>query len=166
VSRRRTGQIGEFELIGRYFRPMAGRAGLALGDDAAVLAPEPGEDWVVSTDMLVEGIDFLDDEPQAIAARALRVNLSDLAAKGAEPFAYLLGLGLRDDWTEDWVAGFAAGLARDHGRFGIELIGGDTSRSGERMIVAITVLGRLPAGSMVRRNGAMPGDVVVVTGTI
>ena len=159
-------QPGEFELIDRYFRPLAGRAGLGLADDAALLPQEPNKEWVITTDMIVEGVHFLDDPPEAIAAKALRVNLSDLAAKGAAPFAYLLSLGLGDGWTEAWVAGFAAGLARDQGRYGIDLIGGDTTRSGERTTISITAIGRLPAGGMVTRDGARVGDIVVVSGTI
>ncbi len=159
--------IGEFELIERYFRPLAGPSGLGLLDDAALLEPDHGMQWVVSTDMVVEGIDFFpDDPPEAIAAKALRVNLSDLAGKGAEPCAYLLALGLGNSWTEAWVAGFAAGLARDQGRYGVDLIGGDTGRSGERTTIAITALGKVPAGTLVRRAGAGVGDAIVVSGTI
>ena len=161
-----SGRPTESELIDRYFRPLAGRAGLGLTDDAAVLAPESGVEWIVTTDMIVEGVDFLDDAAETIAAKALRVNLSDLAAKGAEPFAYLLTLGLSDRWTEDWVARFAAGLARDHGRYGVELIGGDMGRSPERMMVSVTAFGRVPTGRMVTRDGARAGDIIFVSGTI
>ncbi|MCW5695502.1 MAG: thiamine-phosphate kinase [Bauldia sp.] len=158
---------GEFALIDRHFRPLAGEGAFGLADDAALVAPRPGEEIVVTKDMIVEGVHFFpDDPPAAIAAKALRVNLSDLAAKGAGPFGYFLGLGLRDGWTEDWVAAFAAGLAADQRTFGVALLGGDTTRAGERTIVSITALGRLPAGTMVHRSGARPGDVVMVTGTI
>lgn len=158
---------GEFELIDRYFRPLAGRAGLGLRDDVALLTPDPGFDLAVTVDGIVEGYDFLpDDPPEAIAAKALRVNLSDLAAKGAEPFAYLVALGLPDSWTESFVARFAAGLAKDQGLYGVDLVGGDMGRSGERLTVAVTAFGRLPAGTLVGRDGAEVGDTVLVSGTI
>ena len=103
---------GEFELIDRYFRPLAGRAGLGLRDDVALLSPDAGTELVVTMDAIVEGFDFLpDDPPEAIAAKALRVNLSDLAAMGARPLAYFLTLALPGTVEESWVAGFAAGLA-------------------------------------------------------
>ncbi|MGD9740258.1 MAG: thiamine-phosphate kinase [Bauldia sp.] len=158
---------GEFELIERYFRPLAGRAGLGLRDDVALLSPDSGFELAVTVDAIVEGFDFLaDDPPEAIAAKALRVNLSDLAAKGAEPFAYLLALGLPDHWTETFVARFAAGLAKDQGLYGVDLIGGDMGRSGERLTVTITAFGRVPTGTLVTRDGAEIGDTVVVTSTI
>src|SRR5512146_473094 len=103
---------GEFELIEKYFRPLAGDAGaLALTDDAALYRQRPGEDLVITTDMLAENVHFFaGDAPASIARKALRVNLSDLAAKGAAPFGYLLSLALPGDWTESWLAGFARGL--------------------------------------------------------
>lgn len=158
---------GEFTLIDRYFRPLATDPGaLGLADDAALLQPEPGEEWVVTNDMLVESIHFLDDDPASLAAKALRVNLSDLAAKGARPAGYFLALGLTDRCDEAWVAGFAKGLAADQARYGARLLGGDTVRTGDRITLSITAMGRLPAGTMVHRNGARPGDVLVVTGTL
>src|SRR5439155_25130761 len=98
--------------------------------------------------------------------KALRVNLSDLAAKGAEPVGYLLALALPVDWTEDWIRKFAAGLKADQATYGISLIGGDTSRAANGLTVAITAIGRLPRGTMVHRAGARPGDLLYVTGTI
>ncbi|MCC6736038.1 MAG: thiamine-phosphate kinase [Bauldia sp.] len=157
---------GEFDLIDRYFRPLAGKGSLDLRDDVALLVPEPGTSLVVTTDMVVEHVDFFpDDPPEAIAARALRVNVSDLVAKGADPVAFVLALGLAADRNEAWVARFAAGLARDIGRFGIALVGGDLSRAGVTT-VAITAFGRVPNGKLVPRGGAQPGDVVFVSGTI
>jgi len=158
---------GEFTLIDRYFRPLATHPGaLGLADDAALLRPEPGEEWVVTNDMLVESIHFLDDDPASLAAKALRVNLSDLAAKGARPAGYFLALGLTDRCDEAWVAGFAKGLADDQARYGAVLLGGDTVRTGDRITLSITAMGRLPAGTMVHRHGARPGDILVVTGTL
>lgn len=159
---------GEIALIERYFAPLATDPGAAgLADDAAVLAHGPGEEIVATTDALAAGIHFFaDDPPAAIAAKALRVNLSDLAAKGARPRGYLLTLALPDDWTEAWLADFCAGLAADQAAYGCPLLGGDTIRSPGGLVVSVTAFGLLPAGSAVRRAGARPGDVVLVTGTI
>jgi thiamine-monophosphate kinase len=158
--------ISEHDLVRRHFAPLAGPEGLGLIDDAARLPQEPGQDWVINTDMIAEGVHFLDDPPEAIAAKALRVNLSDLAAKGADAFAYLVALGLSDSCDETWVEGFADGLRRDQDRYGVHLIGGDTNRTGAGIVVSVTAIGRLPAGSMVRRSGARPGESVLVSGTI
>ena len=159
---------GEFELIERYFRPLAGDAGaLALADDAAVYRQRPGDDLVVTTDMIAAGVHFFaDDPPASVARKALRVNLSDLAAKGATPFAYLLSLALPEDWTESWLAGFARGLKADQERYGITLIGGDTIRASGGLTLSVTALGRVPKGRMVTRAGARPGDQIFVSGTI
>ncbi len=159
---------GEFELIERYFRPLAGDPGaLALTDDAAVYRQRPGEDLVVTTDMIAADVHFFaDDAPASVARKALRVNLSDLAAKGATPFGYLLSLALPADWTEDWLAGFARGLKADQERYGITLIGGDTIRAAGGLTISVTALGRIPKGRMVTRGGARPGDAVYVSGTI
>src|SRR5687767_14542272 len=121
----------EFELIAKYFRPLASAEGaFALTDDAAVVAPQPGEDLVVTCDATAEGVHFFaDDPPRAIAQKALRVNLSDLAAKGARPFAYLMALAFPSDWTEAWLRDFAAGLAVDDKHYGVSLLGGDTIRA-------------------------------------
>jgi thiamine-monophosphate kinase len=157
----------EAALIARHFAPLATDPGaVGLTDDAAVVRPPPGHDLVVTTDAIAARIHFLDDPPDAIARKALRVNLSDLAAKGAAPFGYLLSLGLADGWTDDFLAGFAAGLAADQAEYGVSLLGGDTIRTVERLTVAVTAIGTLPAGTMVRRAGARPGDVLFVTGTI
>ncbi len=166
VNRRK--RPGEFELIERYFRPLAGDPGaFALTDDAAVYRQRPGEDLVLTTDMIAAGIHFLaDDAPASVARKALRVNLSDLAAKGATPFGYLLSLALPEDWTESWLAGFARGLKGDQERYDITLIGGDTIRASGGLTVSVTALGRVPKGRMVTRAGARPGDAVFVTGTI
>ncbi len=162
------GRPGEFELIERHFRPLAGDPGaLSLTDDAAVYQPPHGEEVVLKADLVAEGIHFFaDDPPRSIASKALRVNISDLAAKGAVPVGYLLSLALKPDWTEDWIAGFAAGLAADQERFGVTLFGGDTSRASGGTVVSIAALGRIPTGTIVRRNGARPGDAVFVSGTL
>src|SRR5450631_4386901 len=156
----------EDSLIARYFKPLATDPGaFDLGDDAA--APKAlGEDIVVTTDAIVEGVHFLpDDPPDTVARKALRVNLSDLAAKGATPAGFVLALALRavDD---AWLTPFARGLGSDAGLFGCPLLGGDTVSTPGPLMISIPAFGRVPAGRMVHRNGAKPGDRVVVTGTI
>lgn len=159
---------GEFGMIARYLRPLADDPGaFGLTDDAALLRPEPGFDLVLTKDMVAAGVHFFpDDPPESIARKALRVNLSDLAAKGAAPIGYLLGLALPADWTEDWMAAFSAGLAEDQQRYGIPLLGGDTVKSPDGLMLSVTALGQVPAGGIVRRAGARIGDVIVVSGTI
>jgi thiamine-monophosphate kinase len=157
---------GEDSLIARYFRPLATDPGaFDLGDDAAVLQAL-GDDIVVTTDAIVEGVHFLAiDPPDSIARKALRVNLSDLAAKGATPAGFVLTLALRSA-DHAWLASFARGLAEDIDLFGCPLLGGDTVSTPGPLMISITAFGRVPGGKMVRRNGAKPGDRVVVTGTI
>ena len=159
---------GEMALIERFFAPLATDPGAAgLTDDAAVLSLAPGEELVATTDALAAGVHFFpDDPPGAIAAKALRVNLSDLAAKGARPRGYLLTLALPSDWTVDWLAAFAAGLAADQAAYGCPLLGGDTIRSPAGLMVSVAAFGIAPAGRTVRRGTAAPGDRLVVTGTI
>jgi thiamine-monophosphate kinase len=157
---------GEDSLIARYFRPLATDPGaFGLGDDAAVLNAL-GDDIVITTDAIVEGVHFLStDPPDTIARKALRVNLSDLAAKGATPAGFVLTLAL-SSVDDAWLAPFARGLGEDIDLFDCPLLGGDTvSTPGPRMI-SITAFGRIPAGKTVHRSGAKPGDRVMVTGTI
>ncbi len=157
----------EDELIARFFAPMAGEGGLGLKDDAACLRPAPGHDLVLTVDGLTAGIHFLaDDRPQSIARKALAVNVSDLAAKAAEPSGFLLTLALPDDWTEAWLAGFAEGLAEAADAFRCPLLGGDTVRANGPLWLSVTALGQVAAGRMVPRGGAQPGDRLCVTGTI
>ncbi len=165
---KRARRSGEFELIERYFRPLAGDAGaFGLTDDAALYRQRPGDDLVLTCDMIAEGVHFFSDDPPAsIARKALRVNLSDLAAKGAEPFGYLMSLALPSGWTEAWVRKFAEGLAADQRAYGVTLLGGDTIRSAGGVAVSVTAMGRVPKGRMVLRSGARPGDIVFVSGTI
>jgi thiamine-monophosphate kinase len=157
----------EFELIAEFFAPLATAPGaFGLKDDAAVMAPRAGCDLVVTTDMIVAGVDFLaEDPPDSIAKKALRANLSDLAAKGAEPFAYLLTLSLPQA-DRAWLGEFARGLRDDQEAFGCGLLGGDMSATPGPLSVAISAFGHVPSGGMIRRCGAMPGDGVFVTGTI
>jgi thiamine-monophosphate kinase len=161
------GRLGEDDLIAELFAPLATAPGAdALGDDAATFPGGEGE-VVVTVDALAAGVHFFpDDPPDAIAAKALRVNLSDLAAKGAEPFGYVVALALGAGWTAEWARGFAAGLAADNARYGVALLGGDTLRAAGGTTVSVTAFGRVPAGAIVRRRTARPGDIVTVTGTI
>lgn len=157
----------EFDLIERYFAPLAGPEGLNLQDDAALITPDPGQDLVLTTDANVAGRHFLPNEaPGIIARRLLRTNLSDLAAKGARPFGYLLTLALPEAVDEAWIAAFAAGLARDQAQYGIELLGGDTVSTDGPVVASIAALGTVSTGRMIRRSRAEPGDAVFVTGTI
>ena len=157
---------GEDSLIARYFRPLATDPGaFDLTDDAATLRSS-ADDLVVTTDAIVEGVHFLpDDPPDSIARKALRVNLSDLSAKGATPAGFVLTLALRAA-DDAWLAPFARGLGEDATEFGCPLLGGDTVSTPGPLMISITAFGRVPAGRMVRRNGAKAGDRVVVSGTI
>jgi thiamine-monophosphate kinase len=159
--------LSEDDLIATYFAPIAGPAGLGLRDDAAVLMPPPGHDIVVTTDAVIAGVHFLaDDAAGDVARKALRVNLSDLAAKGAAPLGFVLALALPAEITADWLAGFAAGLADDAAQFGLPLIGGDTDKTPGPLTITVTALGHVPHGRMVRRTGVQPGDFLYVSGTI
>lgn len=157
---------GEDDLIARYFVPLARDPGaFGLTDDAAILTGS-SDDLVVTTDAIVEGVHFLpDDPPDTIARKALRVNLSDLAAKGATPAGFVLTLALREA-NADWLAPFAQALGEDAKHFGCPLLGGDTVSTPGPLMISVTAFGRVPAGRMVRRSRAAAGDVVVVTGTI
>ena len=157
----------EDELIATYFAPLAGAGAFGLRDDAAILAQKPGHDIVATKDMLIAGVHFFtDDPPGAVARKALRVNLSDLAAKGAEPSGFLLGLALPEDWTAHWLAGFAQGLGEDAAAYECPLLGGDTVQSPGPLIVSISAFGTVPEQTMVVRAGAAAGDRIYMTGTI
>jgi thiamine-monophosphate kinase len=159
--------VDEFGIIARYFAPLAGEGAFGLADDAAIVPQRPGHDLVVTADAIIEGVDFFSHDPaDTIARKALRVNLSDLAAKGAEPAYYLLALSLRPTVTPEWLQAFAAGLAQDQKAFGLSLLGGDTGATEGALTVAVTAFGFAPRERMIRRSGARPGDHVYVTGTI
>jgi thiamine-monophosphate kinase len=164
------GQPGSAEdrLIARYFKPLAkDPRALGLTDDCAVMTPPAGHDLVLKTDAIVGGVHFLpDDPPEAIAKKALRVNLSDLAAKGAMPSGFLLVLALPAGFDEAWMEAFARGLGEDAEAFDAPLLGGDTVRTPGPVMVSISIFGTVPHGTMVTRMGAEIGDLVVVTGTI
>lgn len=162
-------RIGEFELIARYFAPLArgfkGAGGLK--NDNALLPADPRHDLVVKTDTIVAGVHFLADErPERVAAKALRVCLSDLAAGGATPFVYQLSLALPASWRESWIAGFAKGLAGDQRRYGVVLCGGDTVVTPGPLTVTITAFGKVARGKGLGRDRARAGDELWVSGTI
>src|SRR3954464_6081691 len=156
----------EDSLIARYFKPLASDPGaLGLVDDAAILQAL-GCDIVVTTDAVVEGVHYLaTDPPDTIARKALRVNLSDLAAKGAVPAGFVLTLALRSK-EDAWLRPFADALGEDAKTFACPLLGGDTVSTPGPQMISITAFGRAPQGRMVGRSGAKPGDRILVTGTI
>lgn len=159
--------LSEDTLIARYLAPIAGDGALTLLDDAAVLSPPPGHDLVLTKDALVAGVHFFaDDPPASIARKALRVNLSDLAAKGAVPAGFLLALALPKGVDEAWIAPFAAALGADARSYGCPLLGGDTVKASGGLTLSITALGYCPTGRMVQRTTGRAGHVLAVTGTI
>jgi thiamine-monophosphate kinase len=168
VDRPKDRETGEDRLIARFFKPLATHPGaLGLSDDAACIAPPPGCDLVLTADAIVGGMHFFpDDPPGQLARKALRVNLSDLAAKGARPLGFLLSLVLPGDVTDSWLSSFAAGLQADAEAYGCPLFGGDTDRTPGPLTISIAMFGAVPTGTIVQRAGARPGDRVMVTGTI
>ncbi|HZC56362.1 MAG TPA: thiamine-phosphate kinase [Xanthobacteraceae bacterium] len=159
---------GEDRLIARYFAPLATDPGaLGLTDDAAAIVPPSGCDLVVTTDGVIAGVHFFpDDPPDKISRKVLRMNLSDLAAKGAKPLGFLISVALPAKVDDAWMAAFAAGLGEDAMLYGCPLLGGDTDRTPGPTSASITAFGAVPHGAMVRRSTGKPGDCVVVTGTI
>jgi thiamine-monophosphate kinase len=168
AARKAPAQSAEDRLIGRFFRPIASHPGaFGLVDDAAAIAAPKGADLVLTTDAIVGGVHFFPDDPaDLIAEKALRVNLSDLAAKGAEPAGFLLSLALPRSIGDDWLRRFARGLRSDAAAYACPLLGGDTVRTPGPVTISITAFGTLPRGTMISRGGALTGDRVVVTGTI
>jgi thiamine-monophosphate kinase len=157
----------EFSLIARHFLPLAAPGALGLADDAAILTPPPGRELVLSADAMVAGVHFLpDDPPETIGRKLLRVNLSDLAAKGAVPIGYLMTVSTPVDTPDAWFAGFAAGLALDQAAYGVTLLGGDTTSTPGPISLTLTIIGHVAPGTAVLRSGARPGDGIWVTGTI
>lgn len=159
---------GEFDLIARYFKPLAVHpAARGLGDDAAVFTPPAGRDVVVTADTVTAGVHFFPaTDPADVAWKALAVNLSDLAAMGAQPLGYTLALALSDAENDPWVAAFADGLGAAQRAFGIDLLGGDTTATPGPLSLSVTAFGTVATGRAVARSGARAGDVVCVTGTI
>ncbi|MFG1277250.1 thiamine-phosphate kinase [Xanthobacter autotrophicus] len=162
------GESGEDRFIARFLRPIAGSsAALGLLDDAALLTPPEGCDLVLTKDAVVAGVHFFaDDPPASVARKALRVNLSDLAAKGADPLGALLALALPKDTPDAWMEAFAAALGEDCERYLCPILGGDTVSTPGPVTITLTALGSVPKGAFVPRTGAKPGQAILVTGTI
>jgi thiamine-monophosphate kinase len=168
AARKPSRESAEDRLIARHFRPLATHPGaLGLVDDAAVIAVPAGHELVLKTDGVIAGVHFFpDDPPETVARKALRINLSDLAGKGARPLGFLMSIALTREVVDGWLKRFTAALGADAKKFGCPLLGGDTDRTPGRVTVTIAALGTVPRGTMVRRDGARAGDRVVVTGTI
>src|SRR5579863_6230156 len=159
--------LGEFGRIRQFFAPLAGLGALDLTDDAALLDCPAGYHLVVTVDQAIEGVHFLpDDPPGLVAKKLLRRNLSDLAAMGATPRHYLLTSALPKTHGDEWVGQFAEGLAEDQHRFGVALLGGDSSSTTGPAVLTLTAIGQVAKGRELRRAGAKPGDRIWVSGTI
>ena len=161
--------MNEFEFIASQLKPLAEAfdGALNLEDDAALLKPTKGQEFVVTTDALTAGVHyFADDPPNRIAQKCLRVNLSDIAAMGAEPYCYSLALMLPEQTTQDWLSEFCNGLRVDQKDYGVHLSGGDTTSTDGPLSIAVTMIGTVPSGRALRRSSARIGDDLWVTGTI
>ncbi|MCJ8308179.1 MAG: thiamine-phosphate kinase [Hyphomicrobiales bacterium] len=158
---------GEFDWIATYLAPLAAKNSFGLKDDAALLDVPDGQSLIVTQDAIAEGIHFLPNDPLDLVARkALRVNISDVVAKGARPHAYSMALGVPDAWQDNDMQLFAEGLAADQAAYGLSLTGGDTFRSPERLSVSVTMFALIDEKAYRSRLGAKPGDLIFVTGTI
>ena len=161
--------VDETDLIQTYLAPLARGVPGAFGlrDDAAVLSPEPGNDLVFTSDQITASVHFFPtDQPADIAWKALAINASDLAAKGARPLGYMLNLALPESPKREWMHDFAKGLRSAQENFGCHLIGGDTDLTPGPLVIGVTIVGVVPSGRFVPRQGAANGDHVFVTGTI
>lgn len=159
--------MDEFGFIAKYLSGLAGPEGLDLKDDAAVWTPPKGLDVVISMDTQVEGVHFPEGKFDAqTAEKLIRVNISDLVAKGADPIGYFLSLTLSEHVDEIALEDFCQGLARGQSTYAIKLWGGDTVRSRGKNVLTMTMIGTVAAGKTVLRAGAKPGDLICVTGNI
>ena len=159
----------EAELIQTFLAPLAGSFSGAFGlkDDCALLPVPAGEELVLTTDAVAAGVHFFDgDAPDDIAWKALAINISDLAAKGARPICYLMSLSFPETPERKWLSVFARGLREAQNAFSISLAGGDTDRRPGPLSISIAALGSVPKGRMVRRGTAKPGDKLFVSGTL
>ncbi|MCR5070688.1 MAG: thiamine-phosphate kinase [Bacteroidales bacterium] len=166
---RKLSDLGEFGLIGRIRDLFPAPEGVTgIGDDCAVLPQRSGRDTLVSTDMLVEGTHFLraDIPPYRLGWKSAAVNVSDIAGMGGRPTATFLSVALPADLDADWMGEFLRGYADLSGRFGVALLGGDTTASPDRICINVAVLGECPSGAAHLRSAARPGDCVCVTGTL
>jgi len=159
--------MDEFDFIATHLAPLAGPGGLGLKDDAAWLKPSAGKDLILTKDTMVEGVHFPTGHYGGdTAEKLLRVNLSDLAAKGASPIGYLLAIAWPKDIEPRFFQGFASGLRDVQDAYDFKLLGGDTTTIDGPMVVSATLIGEVPEGTMVKRSGAKAGDDIWVTGTI
>lgn len=157
----------EFAFIRRHFLALAGPAALNLQDDAAVFSPPQGREMVMAVDAMVENVHFLPtDPPDTIGRKLLRCNLSDLAAMGSRPEGWLLAFARPPHITDAWVEQFCAGLAQDQARFGLSLMGGDTTSTSGPLVLSLTIVGSVLPGQAIQRCGARAGDGLWVSGTI
>jgi thiamine-monophosphate kinase len=158
----------EDRLIARYFKPLATHPGaLGLTDDAAFIAPPTGHDLVLTADGAIAGVHFFpEDDAGAVARKVVRMNLSDLAAKGAQPLGFLVSIALPRDLDLAWLERFVEGLRADAEAYACPVLGGDTDKTPGPISISISMVGAVPHGTMVRRAGAKPGDLVFVTGSI
>ncbi len=160
-------RLDEFQRIARFFAPLAGPGALGLTDDVALIDGPRGTQYVLKTDAIVAGVHFFpSDPPRQVAQKLLRVNLSDLAAKGAEPVGYLLTTALTAAHDETWLKQFSAGLAADQQAFGIVLLGGDSVRTDGATTLSVTAIGRIGKGTAPLRSGARAGDTLYMSGTL
>ena len=163
-------QLGEFGLIDRIKKGVAASSSvpLGIGDDAAALVPTPGAVTLITKDMLLEGVhfDLSFCDPATLGRKSLSVNLSDLAAMGAKPRHFLLGIALPSDISVEFMDGFMAGMLEQAERFGVTLVGGDTCASKGGLAISVTALGEQLPERVVRRSGAQAGDLIYVTGTV
>ncbi len=161
--------MGEFELIKKIRTSFPAPDGiLGIGDDCSVIPQRDGTDTLVSTDMLMEGVHFLFDDisPEQLGWKSAAVNLSDIAAMGGRPTGSFLSIAIPGSVSGDWVEGFINGYRDISGRFGVPLLGGDTSGSSGGICISVTVLGECIHGGAILRSGAKPGDILCVTGTL
>lgn len=159
--------MNEFDLIEKYFAPLAGPEGLRLKDDTAVYSPKPNHDLLITTDTFVEGVHFPTGMLGAdVAERLLRTNLSDIAAKAGRPIGYQLSVSMPVDKMEQWIPAFAKGLETTQAEFGCNLWGGDTTAIDGPAVFSITLIGEAKTGEMVQRAGASIGDDVWVSGIL
>jgi thiamine-monophosphate kinase len=164
-----TRRQSEFDLIEALFAPLSKNAPGAFGlkDDAARLISSPGHDVIMTVDTVIAGVHFrADDPPGLVAQKALRVNLSDLAAKGAQPLGFLQAISLNDDIGDDYLRAYADGLAADVAAFHAPLFGGDTTSGPGPLAISITAYGEVPHGQMILRSGAKVGDAICISGTL
>lgn len=161
--------MNEFSIITKYFKPLTANfsGSLNISDDAAIISPPKDCELVITKDALSQGVHFIGNEdPALIASKALRVNLSDLAAMGATPLCYFLALILPKNTSEQWLEKFASGLKQTQDEFAISLAGGDTTATEGSLSISITAIGSVPRGTALRRNGAKIGDDIYVSGTL